>query len=202
MFFSTIILIFGSPIFCLIALGVKLTSKGPIFYRSLRVKQGGALFACLKFRSMYVDADERLQELVRRDPNAKAEWQTFLKLKKDPRVTPVGRFLRKTSLDELPQFFNVLLGDLSVVGPRPYAVMNGIKNYQAEIRQYLGPDLEKVLSVKPGITGLWQTSGRNELSLKDRVRLDIEYIARCSFLYDLRLIAKTIPVMIFAKGAY
>ncbi len=151
---------------------------------------------------MYVDADKRLAEMIATDPKIAREWNTYLKLKDDPRVTPVGRWLRKTSLDELPQFFHVIRGELSVVGPRPYAVMGDPKDYQAEIRRYLGNNCEAILSVKPGITGLWQTSGRNHLPLSNRVHLDLVYISRQSLLLDLVLIAKTVPTMLFAKGAF
>lgn len=200
--FSITALTLATPLFLFIAVCIKLSSKGPVFYKSLRVKKGFKLFNCLKFRTMYVDADKRLAEMIATDPKIAREWNTYLKLKDDPRVTPVGRWLRKTSLDELPQFFHVIRGELSVVGPRPYAVMGDPKDYQAEIRRYLGNNCEAILSVKPGITGLWQTSGRNHLPLSNRVHLDLVYISRQSLLLDLVLIAKTVPTMLFAKGAF
>ena len=201
-FFSIFVLILTSPLFLAIAIAIKTTSKGPIFYKSLRVKKGFKLFHCIKFRTMYLDADTRLSEMIQTDPKIAAEWNTYLKLKNDPRVTPVGKWLRRTSLDELPQFFHVLTGQLSVVGPRPYAVMGDPKNYKQEIRNYLQGDCDAILSIKPGITGLWQTSGRNHLPLSNRVHLDVVYIAKQSLLLDLILILKTIPTMIFARGAF
>jgi len=200
--FSLIIVVLLSPIFLLIGIVIKLSSKGPVLYRSRRVGVGGRLFDCLKFRTMYVDADDKLKAILNIDPESRREWKQFLKLKCDPRITPFGKLLRKTSLDEMPQFFNVLFGDISVVGPRPFAIMGNEANFMSELRGYLGDRVEKILSIKPGITGLWQTSGRNELSLADRVRLDEVYVDSRSFLGDLVLIAKTVPAVLTARGAY
>jgi len=142
---------------------------------------------------MHLDADRRLRELLAHNPYLKQEWMLNQKLKNDPRIFALGKWLRRTSLDELPQFWNVLKGDLSVVGPRPYMLTQ---------KKYLGPLASKILSVKPGITGLWQTSGRNHRTFQERIILDAEYIDKRSFHYDLRLICKTIPQILFPKDAY
>lgn len=152
------------------------------------------MFGCLKFRTMYVKSDEMLRNILKKDPKKAQEWKTYFKLKEDPRVTPVGKFLRKTSLDELPQFINVLKGDLSVVGPRPVV--------EEELLKYFGQKAPKILSVRPGITGLWQVSGRSNISMEERVRIEESYVENRSFGKDLLLIAKTIPAVFFSKGAY
>jgi undecaprenyl-phosphate galactose phosphotransferase len=192
--FSLVALACLVPVLGLVALVVKASSPGPLFFRSQRVGRGGKIFGCLKFRTMFADAEKRLEEMLQKDPALKKEWETFWKLKEDPRITPVGRFLRKTSLDELPQFWNVLMGELSVVGPRPIT--------QEEVKRYYGDKAEKILSLRPGVTGLWQTSGRNLLSFEERVLLEERYVDTHSFLLDLKLILKTIPSMISCKGAY
>jgi undecaprenyl-phosphate galactose phosphotransferase len=143
---------------------------------------------------MYRDADERLKVMLRADPSLKEEWETYWKLKNDPRITKVGKFLRKTSLDEFPQFWNVLKGDLSVVGPRPVTL--------DEIEKYYGEKAEKILSLRPGVTGLWQTSGRSLIAFDERVRLEESYVDSRSFLFDLKLIAKTVPTLFNSKGAF
>lgn len=192
--FSLCVLSFGFPIFLLIALCVKLSSRGPIFYAHERIGRGGQPFACYKFRSMYKDADKRLEELLNLEPTLRKEWETTYKLKNDPRITPIGAFLRKTSFDELPQFWNVLKGDLSVVGPRPVI--------QQEIEKYFGTKASIILSIRPGLTGIWQVSGRSDTAYSHRIQLDEMYVDRQSLLLDLKLIVKTIPAMIFSKGAY
>lgn len=143
---------------------------------------------------MFIDADLRLRQLLQSDPALKEEWENYRKLKDDPRITNIGKWLRKTSLDELPQFWNVIKGDLSVVGPRPVT--------EEEIKKYYGDKAEKILSIRPGITGLWQTSGRNLLSFEERLVLEVNYVDHRSFLLDLKLICKTIPAILFSKGAY
>ncbi|MBI2743193.1 MAG: sugar transferase [Chlamydiales bacterium] len=192
--FSASVLLLGSPIYLMIALAVRITSSGSIFYASSRVGLGGKPFPCWKFRTMFKDADCRLKELLDGCPDLKKEWETFWKLQNDPRVTPVGRFLRKTSLDELPQFWNVLKGDLSVVGPRPVTA--------DEIERYYGDKAEKILSLRPGITGLWQTSGRSLITFEERVNLEESYVEHSSFFYDIKLILKTIPYLFFSRGAF
>jgi exopolysaccharide production protein ExoY len=195
--FSLSALSFGFPLFILIGLLVKLTSTGPIFYSSMRLGERGTLFKFWKFRSMQKDADERLKALLQSNPALALEWQTYFKLKEDPRLTKIGKFLRKTSLDELPQFWSVLTGDLSIVGPRPY-----LPREKERIHQVLGNDTAKLFSVKPGLTGIWQTSGRNHLTFEERVKLDFSYIEKRSFLLDIKLIAKTIPILFFPKGSF
>jgi undecaprenyl-phosphate galactose phosphotransferase len=195
--FSIAALIIGLPLFAAIALIVKLSSTGPIFYCSLRIGRKGRLFKFWKFRSMHRDADQRLEVMLESDPKLKREWQKYFKLKNDPRLTRIGSFLRKTSMDELPQFWNVLMGDLSIVGPRPY-----LPREIDSIRKILGPDMEKMFSVRPGLTGLWQTAGRNFLTFKERVKLEVSYVDQRSFLFDVKLILKTLPILLFQKGAF
>ncbi len=192
--FSASVLFFGLPVYCLIAIAIRCSSRGNSVYSHERIGRGGKTFRCFKFRTMYPDADLKLKELLEKNPDFRKEWEETRKLKNDPRVTPLGSFLRKTSLDELPQFWNVMRGDLSIVGPRPVV--------KAEISQYYGPKASKILSVRPGITGLWQVSGRNDTTYGTRIRLDEEYIDNHSFILDLKLVLKTIPSMIFSKGAY
>lgn len=192
--FSLFSLIMGAPVFLLIAFFIFITSPGRVIYSHERIGRGGKPFKCYKFRSMYVDSDKRLQLLLAKDQKLKKEWETTFKLKKDPRITPFGHFLRKTSLDELPQFWNVVKGDLSVVGPRPVV--------KEEIEKYYCLKAHKILSIRPGLTGPWQVSGRSNESYEERIRLDEYYVDHPSFMYDLKLIAKTIPAMLFAKGAY
>lgn len=193
-FFSLTVLMLGIPIFLLIALAIKLSSKGSPIYSHLRIGRGGRPFKCYKFRTMYQDADNRLKEILDNDPIKKEEWDRRHKLLDDPRVTPIGKFLRKTSLDELPQFWNVLIGDLSVVGPRPVIFH--------ELQTHFGEKAAKILSMRPGMTGVWQVSGRNDTSYETRVHLDEHYIDNRSMLMDIRLICKTIPCMFTKKGAY
>lgn len=202
--FSLCALTFGLPLFLSIAAAIKLTSPGKTVYSHERIGRGGKPFPCYKFRTMYADADARLQELLANNPDMKKEWDASHKLKNDPRVTPIGLFLRKTSLDELPQFWNVLKGDLSVVGPRPVV--------QAEVTKHLGIKAAKILSVRPGLTGIWQVSGRSDTSYTTRIHLDEKYVDRVHqrnsrfsldvIAMDIKLIAKTIPSMISSKGAY
>lgn len=192
--FSLSVLLFFFPLYVAVALAIKSTSKGPIFYRALRVGRGGIIFSCWKFRTMFQDADRRLKEMLAKSREMREEWEKYWKLKEDPRVTAVGKILRKTSLDELPQFWNVLMGELSVVGPRPVTF--------EEITKYYGDKAEKILSLRPGITGLWQTSGRSLLTFEERVLLEESYVEKRSFLLDLKLIAKTVPSIFFSKEAF
>ncbi len=192
--FSSFALVVLSPIFLLIAGLISITSPGKVVYGHVRIGRGGRPFKCYKFRSMYTDADKRLLEILINCPEKKAEWERTFKLKDDPRVTPIGKFLRKTSLDELPQFWNVLLGDLSVVGPRPVVAQ--------ELAFHFREKSEKILMIRPGMTGLWQVSGRNDTSYEERIRLDEEYIDSRSFWKDLKLIFKTVICLFSRKGAY
>jgi undecaprenyl-phosphate galactose phosphotransferase len=191
--FSVGAILFFLPLALGIIFCTKLTSPGPVFYSCRRVGKGGKIISCWKFRTMCMDAELRLAEILL-DPAAKQEWDTYYKLKNDPRIHAVGKFLRKTSLDELPQFFNVLKGDLSVVGPRPVT--------EEEVTKYFGDKAKKILSVRPGLTGIWQTSGRSLLTFDERLKLEESYIDQQSFLLDLQIIFKTIPAIIFPKGAF
>ena len=193
--FSTLVLSLGSPIFILIGILVKLSSPGPVFYIQKRVGRNYKEFGCIKFRTMYEDADELLPNLLNRYPLMRKEFEKDFKLRHDPRITKLGRFLRRSSLDELPQFFNVLKGEMSVVGPRPI-VSNEINKYSLF--------MEEVISVRPGLTGLWQVSGRNNLSYKKRVELDFFYARNRNFLLDLEIIILTLGVLLFPmdRGAF
>ncbi len=192
--FSICVLTLLSPLLLVIALLIKTTSKGSVLYRSYRIGKDYKKIYCLKFRTMYVDADARLNALLEKSPELKEEWQKYQKLKKDPRVTFIGKILRKASLEEFPQFFDVIKGDLSVVGPRPFC--------ENQIDDYLGAKAPKFLSIKPGITGIWQVSGRNLLTFKERMVLEEAYIENLSFHKDLVIILKTVPAVIFPKGAF
>ncbi len=193
--FSTLVLSLGSPIFILIGILVKLSSPGPVFYIQKRVGRNYKEFGCIKFRTMYEDADELLPNLLDRYPLMRKEFEKDFKLRHDPRITKLGRFLRRSSLDELPQFFNILKGEMSVVGPRPI-VDNEINKYSLF--------MEEVISVRPGLTGLWQVSGRNNLSYKKRVQLDIFYARNRNFILDLEIIILTVGVLLFPmdRGAF
>jgi len=186
-----------SPLFFLIAVAVRLTSKGPILYRQARVGQRGIHFTFLKFRSMYEESDPRIhQEYVHKFIAGQADGgeHAVYKLRDDPRITPLGRLIRKTSLDELPQFFNVLRGEMSLVGPRP-AIPYELKAYDRWHRA-------RLLEAKPGITGLWQVSGRSKTTFDDMVRLDLKY-ARCWSLWlDLKILMKTPKAVFSGEGAY
>ena len=193
--FSIIFLLIGFPAFLLIALLVKLSSSGPIFFYHKRIGKNGKVFNCIKFRTMYPESKDILQNLLNNNEELKLEFNRNHKLKNDPRITPFGRFLRKSSLDEIPQFLNVLKRDMSIVGPRP--IVN------EEIIKY-GDALPKILKIRPGITGLWQVSGRNNLSYKKRVDLDSIYAKNLNFLMDLRILIRTFGVILFPRdrGAY
>ena len=182
-----------SPLLILIALFVKLDSPGRVFYGHTRIGQGGRKFKAWKFRSMVEDADRALEEYLAKRPDLREEWERDHKLKNDPRVTRVGRILRKLSLDELPQLWNVIKGEMSLVGPRPIV--------QEELTKY-GDKGALYLKVKPGMTGLWQVSGRNDTSYKERVELDVYYVRNWSIWLDLYILARTVWVVIFGKGAY
>ena len=186
---ASVALLLLSPFLLLIGLAVRLDSHGAVIFRQERVGRGGKLFTCFKFRSMVTNAEARLDELA--DQN-QATGPLF-KIKEDPRQTRVGRFLRRTSLDELPQLLNVLLGDMSLVGPRP-AILSEVQKYD--------PWHMRRIEVSPGITGLWQVSGRSDLSFDEMVLLDIYYIENWSPMLDLRILFKTIPTVLFARGAY
>jgi lipopolysaccharide/colanic/teichoic acid biosynthesis glycosyltransferase len=179
-----------SPLLFVIILAIRLTSRGPAIYKHTRVGLRGREFTCYKFRSMSDNADRLKDEL--REQNQHEDGRTF-KMARDPRVTPIGRFLRKSSFDELPQLFNVLLGDMSLVGPRPPV--------PCEVDQYTWDDLRR-LEVKPGLTCIWQVSGRSNVPFPKQLQMDIDYIERQSLLLDLQLLLRTVPAVLSAKGAY
>lgn len=193
--FSLALLGLGSPVFLFLALLVKLSSPGPVFYVQRRVGRGYRRFGCIKFRTMRPDADAVLARVLHDNPALQSEYERDFKLKRDPRITPIGRFLRRSSLDELPQFLNVLRGEMSVVGPRPIV--------DKELNRY-GPYMDEVAAVRPGLTGLWQVSGRNNLSYKKRVKLDLAYARGRSFFLDLAIILRTFGVLLLPmdRGAY
>lgn len=188
------------PLFIIIAISIKLTSRGPVFFRQKRMGYGGNEFTLLKFRSMFIDNDDSVhreftKSLIQGDnAGSSRDNRTMYKMKNDPRITRIGAFLRKTSLDELPQLFNVLSGDMSLVGPRP--------PIQYEVEEYEQWHKQRVLDVKPGITGVWQVQGRGRVSFNEMVRMDIQYIRQWSLLLDLMLIIKTPLALFKAEGAY
>jgi len=182
------------PLLLVIAALVK-ADGGPVLFVHERVGRGGRRFGCLKFRSMVVDAPERLEALLASNPEARAQWDAARKLKRDPRVTAIGRFLRASSLDELPQLINVLRGEMSLVGPRPVQA--------EELAEHYGPAAaEWYASVRPGITGLWQVSGRSDTSYAARVALDLRYLANPSLLWDVWILLKTPFAVLRRRGAY
>ncbi len=181
-----------SPVLLAVLLAIRITDPGPVFFGHYRVGRGGRLIKVLKFRSMRVDAQQRLAELLASDVQARAEWERDFKLSNDPRVTRTGRFLRRSSLDELPQLFNVLKGEMRLVGPRPITAQ--------ELRRY-GSARWHYLSVTPGVTGLWQVSGRNELSYAERVELDRYYVDNRSLLLDASILCRTVLVVTTGRGA-
>lgn len=193
--FSLAILCLGSPLYLALALMVKLTSRGPVFYVQQRIGRDYRSFGCIKFRTMRRDADCILTRLLEESPALKEEFRNDFKLRNDPRITRLGRFLRRSSLDELPQFVNVLRGEMSVVGPRPIV--------RQELPRY-GERMDEVLAVRPGLTGLWQVSGRNNLSYRQRVLLDLRYARHRSLRMDLLIILRTIRVILDPRdrGAY
>lgn len=186
-------LTFLAPLCVIVALAIKAQDGGPVIFAHRRIGQGARTFSCLKFRSMAIDADARLQRLLEADPEARLEWEQDHKLKRDPRITRLGRFLRQSSLDEVPQLINVLRGEMSLVGPRPIV--------QAEVGRY-GRRFAAYCSVRPGITGLWQVSGRNNVSYQRRVALDTLYAQNRTVLLDLKILAATIPAVMLRRGSY
>lgn len=187
----TIILVLF-PLFLVLYFLIKKDGED-VIYSHERIGRDGKVFKCLKFRTMVVNSQEVLEELLNNDPIARAEWEKDFKLKNDPRITKVGHFLRKTSLDELPQLFNVLKGEMSLVGPRPI-VQEELVRYRDDVSYYL--------MVKPGITGLWQVSGRNDVDYDTRVYLDSWYVKNWSLWSDIIILLKTVNVVLGRKGAY
>ncbi|QCN97409.1 sugar transferase (plasmid) [Azospirillum argentinense] len=187
---SASLLAVAAPMLGMVALAVKLDSRGPAFFPQTRVGRNGRHFSMWKFRSMHVDAERHKAELLARNH---LDGNVLFKMRRDPRVTTVGRFIRRASIDELPQLWNVLKGDMSLVGPRP--------PLPSEVARYSHRDLHR-LDAAPGITCLWQISGRSELPFPEQVRLDIEYIHTRSLAKDVSILARTIPAVVSAKGAY
>jgi exopolysaccharide biosynthesis polyprenyl glycosylphosphotransferase len=187
--FATCALLAVLPVMAVVAAAVKVTSRGPVFYRSERIGRDGEPFQMIKFRSMYDDADKHLASLVSQNEGA----GPLFKMREDPRVTPVGRVLRRFSIDELPQFINVLFGHMSIVGPRP--------PLRSEVDKYDGHVRRRML-VKPGVTGLWQISGRSDLSWDESIRLDLSYVENWSMMQDLQIIKRTLGVVTRSEGAY
>ena len=181
-----------SPLLMLLAVLVWLERRGPILYRDYRIGKDGQMFWCIKFRTMVDKADAELQRLLEENSRLREEYSKFHKLSEDPRITPVGRFLRKSSLDELPQLWNVLRGEMSLVGPRPY------KPHESE---EVGILEEEILRVTPGITGLWQVSGRNSTTFEERVQMDAYYVRNWSVWFDLVILVRTIESVVFRRGA-
>lgn len=181
------------PFLLLIALFIKLSSPGPVLYRHKRIGRNGKHFTAYKFRSMVIDADERLEKMLQTDPEIKKEWENNFKLRNDPRITSIGKFLRRTSFDEFPQLINILKGEMSLVGPRPII--------DAEVEKY-GEDFNRIFSVKPGLTGLWQVSGRSDTDYIERVLYDTYYLQSWSVWLDIWVLLKTFGVVLKGRGAY
>ena len=190
---SFTVLAFVSPLLLIIYAMIKIFDPGPALFNQLRVGRDGRAFTVYKFRTMRIDAQERLEELLARDPAAAAEWAKYQKLKCDPRVTVLGRFLRKSSLDELPQLLNIVRGEMSVVGPRPVT--------SAEIHRY-GADYPFYTAVRPGVVGLWQVKGRNTLTYPERVAYDVQYVKTWSIWQDIKILFMAVPVVLLGLGAY
>lgn len=191
--FSACALVLISPVLLLIYVAIKLEGDGPALFKHARVGIGGETFSCLKFRTMRTDAQESLAQVLDIDPIARDEWEESRKLHRDPRVSRLGAFLRKTSLDELPQFWNILIGDMSVVGPRPITW---------DETRYYSDDFRVYASVRPGLTGAWQIGGRSETTYKERVALDVNYVRNWSLGTDIGIVLKTIDVVLLRKGAF
>ena len=193
--FSFLLIILLIPFFLIIGIIIKIDSKGAIFYIQKRIGKNNKTFSCYKFRTMKPEAKYLLKKILIKNLNFKDEFVKTRKIINDPRITNIGKFLRFSSLDELPQIINVLKGEMSFIGPRPIV--------KSEIKKY-GDDFEKSFSIKPGISGLWQVSGRNKLSYEKRVELDIFYSENISFLLDIKIFIKTLLIIIFpfGKGAY
>ena len=188
---SLISIVLLSPIFIIVLIAIKLDSKGKAIYKHKRIGKNGKYIYLYKFRTMYINSKEMLEEILK-DPKRKKEWDTYYKLTNDPRITKVGKILRKTSLDELPQLFNILIGEMSFVGPRP--VVDG------EIEKY-GENKEKLLSVLPGLTGWWACNGRSCVGYEERRKLELYYVDNRSILLDIKTLIKTFVIVFKRTGA-
>lgn len=187
------VLVLVSPLLMAIFVLLKIFDPGPALFTQQRIGRDGRSFVVYKFRTMRVDAAERLEHLLANDPTAAAEWAKYQKLRNDPRVTLLGRFLRKSSLDELPQLLNILRGEMSVIGPRPVTA--------GEMQRY-GADMPFYTAVRPGVLGLWQVRGRNKLTYPQRIAYDVEYVKTWSVWQDVKIMLEAIPVVLMGKGAY
>jgi exopolysaccharide production protein ExoY len=191
--FTSVAILILLPLLAGCCLVVLATSPGPVLFRHRRIGHGGRSFNCLKFRTMEINADRRLHEYLASSEEARYEWEAFRKLQNDPRVTPFGAFMRRSSLDELPQLFNVLVGDMSIVGPRPI-IMDEVEKYQEHFGVYV--------SGRPGLTGLWQVKGRNTTTYAQRVAYDVQYLRSWSLWRDIWIILTTISEVCTGRGAY
>ncbi|MDT0575069.1 sugar transferase [Croceicoccus sp. F390] len=189
---SGLLVLFG-PLMAIIALSIILTNPGPALFRQDRIGRHGRVFKCLKFRTMATDAEQRLERMLANDPLARIEWERDHKLRDDPRIVGIGRFLRKSSLDELPQLLNVLRGEMSLVGPRPIVA--------AEITRY-GRYFNHYCAVRPGMTGLWQISGRNDVDYRRRVAFDVVYVRKGTVGRNLKILLLTLPSVMASRGSY
>jgi exopolysaccharide production protein ExoY len=192
-FSAAVAILLLSPLFGMLALLVKMSDGGSVFYAHRRVGRNGNVFHCLKFRTMVENGDEVLAAYFAENPDKRDEWLRTRKLQTDPRVTRIGQVLRKLSLDELPQVFNILIGHMSVVGPRPVV--------KDELELY-GPAADCYLRTRPGLTGLWQVSGRNDVSYRTRIAFDQHYVENWSFFADIKIIVLTVPAILAARGSY
>lgn len=188
-----LVLVMLLPLLLIIAVCIRLRDPGPVLFSHRRIGKDGQPFGCLKFRTMVVGAEQILARHLAENPEAAREWRETQKLRDDPRVTPLGATLRRTSLDELPQLLNILKGEMSLVGPRPI-VMEEVSHYGTAIRDYM--------SVRPGLTGLWQISGRSDVGYTDRVKLDQQYVRQRSFRGDLAIMLRTVVVVARRQGSY
>jgi lipopolysaccharide/colanic/teichoic acid biosynthesis glycosyltransferase len=188
-----LILLVAAPVLIVVAMMIWAEDGGPVFFSQSRIGRGGKHFRCYKLRTMSIDAAPRLARLLESSEESREEWARDHKLKNDPRITRLGRFLRKTSIDEFPQMLNVIRGDMSLVGPRPIV--------DSEVGRY-GRRFKAYCTVRPGITGLWQVKGRNDVSYRRRVAIDTIYCANKSLGLDIRIVAATVPVVLFRRGSY
>ena len=192
---SFVLLAFTFPFLLVFAALIKLGDGGKVIFSQERPGVGGKLFKCYKFRTMAMDAEARLSDLLENDPEARRDWELYKKLKKDPRITPIGHFLRKTSIDEIPQILNILKGEMSIIGPRPIT--------KREIPEYGTPsDFAIYGAVRPGVLGLWQIGGRSDTDYATRIKLDAEYARDWTIWRDLKILFLGIPVVLLGKGAY
>ena len=190
---ASVMLVFFAPVMIAVGLAIYFQDKGPVFFGHGRIGYGGQTFKCLKFRTMVIDSEARLQKLLNNDPAARQEWELARKLRNDPRITGLGKFLRVSSLDELPQLFNVLRGEMSLVGPRPIV---------KDETPYYGRRMSHYCAARPGITGLWQISGRNDTTYRRRVAMDVMFVRRRNVALYLKILVGTIPAVLLKNGAY